>query len=190
MINKYKFDENNLIDTKSIGFQTLVGYCTKKYPIVNGGNCFSLETDNKNIRIVNFGVENLKHLLKEKILDWPVKVFPITETLGAILDKRVPKEYYWTKFCSICCPFEYLPTTQKLELWDQQLKGELEITQCDGFLMTKYKINPNPMRKLKGEWTCEIDTSNCEDFDLKCNIVEGPGFIFAPWIPIMKEIEP
>lgn len=147
-MNNRKFDDNLLINATAIGIQTLAGYCSKKFPIVDGGNCFSLKTEKGYIKIVNFGVENLQHLLKEKIVEWPVTVLLISDKLGVILDKRVPKEYYWTEFCSICCPFEYLPTTQKIESWDRQLKGIETVIDCGEYQMvridySKFKIGKN-----------------------------------------------
>ena len=165
-----KLDETQLIDTLGIGGQTLVGYMRDIFPIINGGNCFSLcKEDGTYIQIVNFGVENLEHLLNTKQIEWPIKVLPITEKIGVILDERVPPNYYWDRFCEVCCPFQYLPTTQKLKHWDGQLKGT-EVVH-DGFIT--YKMNNNG-KKLKGKWKVEL---------------AEPQIIFSPYIPIIEQQE-
>lgn len=119
-------ERDKLVEFNKVGSQTLIGVNERKFPI-HRGNCFSLynsKEEESYVKIVNFYVENLEHLIKEKILTMPVKVYMLGKTHGVILDERVPKEYYADKFCTVCCPWDLLPIDQKIEDWAEQLRGE------------------------------------------------------------------
>jgi len=104
---------------------TLVGVGrTDNYPLTHG-NCFSVatRTDNKSpwndsgsYKIVNFILENLEHLIEEKVIEWPIKIVVIDEQLrvAAVNDPRIPDEYYTTRFCEVCTPINLLPVPQRL----------------------------------------------------------------------------
>lgn len=72
------------------------------------GNCFSiLGEDGNYYRIVNFGAENLREILKT--LELPVNIEPIGgkyngHPLAVIRDDRIPPEWYSEDYCEICCP--------------------------------------------------------------------------------------
>lgn len=113
----------NTIDAYSIGMQTLVG-SYGEFPRKHG-NCFSLHTNNDpsidynqgkdGYRIVNFNVENLKHLIQYYELDFPIKILPLSDYIAVIHDWRIPDNYYDDRWCEICCPYSLLPIQQQLQ---------------------------------------------------------------------------
>jgi len=127
---------------------TLVGYNTDEYPIKRG-NCFSVETeDGKNYRILNFGLENLEHLLAEKGLTWPVKIVVLGERHAALSDERIGDRWYQSKFCSVCTPRDLIPLPQLLENDRDEARGTttrklVEMEDGQKFEMVSTKI-PRP----------------------------------------------
>jgi len=97
----------------SIGRQTLVGYTIESYPSKRG-NCFSLHAKDKEYRIVNFNVENLNYLLKNKKITFPIIILPITDRHTYIHDSRIEDNWYNNHICEICCPSHLLPLHQRL----------------------------------------------------------------------------
>lgn len=86
---------------------TLVGYGGGKYPISGyGGNCFSvaIEGDEREYRIVNFGMENLKQLVRQGEVSWPIEIEPLDERRAVVTDARIPKDWYAEHYCFICTP--------------------------------------------------------------------------------------
>jgi hypothetical protein len=79
-------------------------------------NCFSLETESKkDIRIVNFYLEDLEYLLKNG-LTYPVKILLINSKIGVINDERIPDEFYNERFCIVCTHEDFLTLPQQLEI--------------------------------------------------------------------------
>ena len=99
----------------SITSVTLVGIIEDKFPLIHG-NCFGVKvkSEDNDYRIVNFYVENLEHVIKEKIIDWPIKIKILENRIAVIHDSKIPDEYYNQGFCTVCCPERLLPVTQKL----------------------------------------------------------------------------
>lgn len=130
----------------AVAGSTLVGYCTDEYPI-EYGNCFSVATeDGKNYRILNFGLENLEHLLAEKGLTWPVKIVVLGERHAALSDERIGDRWYWPRFCSVCTPRDLIPLPQLLENDRDEARGTTKRTlveMADGqkFEMVSTKIS-------------------------------------------------
>ena len=145
------------IDTYEIGMQTLVGCDTSKSPPYKRGNCFSLETKkyinreegygegNKSYRILNFYVENLKFALKNKLIEWPIKIHPLSDNCAVIHDERIPNDWYSEKFCTCCCPFDLLPFNQKLVELRDRACGASHV--CSADMRLKY-FNLN----LRSHW--------------------------------------
>lgn len=91
---------------------TLVGVEGK--PPLARGNCFSVRAeDGREYRVVNFVYENLEALLAEG-LEWPIDVRTLDSRTAVIHDKRIPNEWYSTRFCEVCCPNSLLPLPQQL----------------------------------------------------------------------------
>jgi hypothetical protein len=161
----------------SITSQTLVG-SSGKYPRQHG-NCFSMDVgEEKDCRIVNFLVENLEHLLKKKVITYPIELKLLSPRTAIIIDNRIPESYYQKDYCTICCPKEYWLQEQKDE-WQQKIDNG-EIIEKDGFVI--YKLNPN-LKKLKAEWTVEIKDDICL-FDK--SLFDAP-LVYAPYIPVIKK---
>lgn len=131
------------------------------------GNCFSLCNKNgDDYKIVNFGLENLEHLLHIGVLSYPVKVLPLSEGVALMLDERIPKSYYQQTFCSICCPFDLLPTNQKHEEYRKQLTKEVIMVEVDGLILEKmnFKDAEYGPNKLKDKWEARLQ-SDANDAD-------------------------
>lgn len=109
----------NTVDGLQAICTTYVGYFSKDFPMSNG-NCFSIKTKEHQYKILNFGYENLEHLLVQKQidlitdLDWPIQIHPVSDNHAVIHDDRIPHDYYDKDFCTICTPFELLPLPQQL----------------------------------------------------------------------------
>lgn len=89
-----------------IGSQTLIGHIG---PYPQHGNCFSiLAEDGNDYWIVNFGVEDLREVVKRNLLSLPVNIEPIEgkyqgRALAVIQDDRIPAEWYKERYCRACC---------------------------------------------------------------------------------------
>lgn len=168
-------------DAVKITFQTLVAR----------NNCFGVETsDKKGYRIVNFYVEKLEELLKNKTVKWPVKIKTIGERTAVISDSRIPNDCYRTDFCETCCPRDLLPLPQQLRREREIARGDLVVG--DGF--ETRKITPST-RKLKGNWSVEAaeDTKSLHSKGIEKELLMGfkgktildTGYVSAPYIPVM-----
>jgi hypothetical protein len=152
--------DNKLIAI-SITTTTLVGVCTHRYPVPHG-NCFSVKVkgEEKDYRIVNFYCENLEHLIKEKLLEWPINIVKLCDRTAFIHDIRIPDCYYTDRFCEICCPRDFLPLPQQLRIQRDLESGKLterEITMEDGrkMIMSTQKIGSDSPKNLKLDWKVE-----------------------------------
>lgn len=152
----------------SITTHTLVGVGDGPYPMKHG-NCFSIKCGgDKEYRVVNFNYENLVHLLKEKLIEWPITVLVFWEgsagesRTAMIHDHRIPDNYYQDFFCETCCPRDYLPIPQRLRIQRDLESGrvrEIEVPSMDGkgkMIISTRKVNGSPT-KLKDGWTMEED---------------------------------
>jgi hypothetical protein len=121
------------INASSITSSTLVGVAKSKPPYKNG-NCFSLACGKREeYRIVNFNLENLKHLLRCG-LTWPVKISKISDRLAILHDERIPDEFYDKEYCEVCCKKDLLPVTQQSRIMRQIKRGQ-RIDFDDGFFI-------------------------------------------------------
>lgn len=112
---------------------TLVGVGDQR-PTAGRGNCFSVKSDEgKYYRIVNFGLENLEHLL-EKGLKWPVKCRALGERTAIVHDGRIGERWYNDWYCTICCPQSLLPVNQRQREEREVMRGRrLEHDGCITF---------------------------------------------------------
>lgn len=83
--------------------------------LVASGNCFSVRTDNGELRVVNFYYETLMELISENKLSFPIAVIKLTSTICVIVDPRIDKSLYREGFCEACTPIEYLPIPQRVK---------------------------------------------------------------------------
>lgn len=159
--------------------------------LVANNNCFSVETsDKKGYRIVNFYVEKLEELLKNKTVKWPVKIKTIGEHTAVISDSRIPNDCYRTDFCETCCPRDLLPLPQQLRREREIARGDLVVG--DGF--ETRKITPST-RKLKCKWTAEASRDHLRALHnkeaenellmgFKGKSILDAGYVLAPYIPL------
>lgn len=131
---------------KNITTVTLVGYIGE-FPRERG-NCFSVsvEGEERDIRIVNFNYENLKKLLDDGIVEFPIKISKISSGTGVIIDGRIPDDWYSKGFCETCTPRDLLPLPQRIKhLLDIQRGRRVETeVELDGKKMTMVSINVEP----------------------------------------------
>lgn len=101
------------ITFSKIGGMTLVGVCSKDFPI-DWGNCFSvIASDDRHYRILNFVWENLKNLIEQKGLTYPIEINVIRDGYAIITDERIGKEWYRNEYCRSCCPNDLLSVEQR-----------------------------------------------------------------------------
>lgn len=144
--------------------ETMVGVDTRYIP-VRRGNCFSISSEqsntqkhdySKDYRVLNFFAENLRELIKQKKIDWPVKVL-VNDTyrVALINDERIEDNWYQKHFCETCTPECFFPLPQLLRHKRQEARGEREVIVCDnGMKMIKQTIKTKS-RKLDKSWTLE-----------------------------------
>jgi hypothetical protein len=93
---------------------TLVGYFGE-FPRERG-NCFSVSVDDESdYRIINFNYENLKKLIEDSVVSFPLKISSLSSGIAIIADERIPDEWYSKRFCETCTPSDLLPVPQKLK---------------------------------------------------------------------------
>lgn len=128
MINTYTGLVEDTFD--SIGSVTLVGCLTDSYPVKHG-NCFGVisNTNKKEYRIVNFYLENLEHLIEEKIISYPIKIQLMSNNVAIIADERIPLDFFNDRICEICCPHDLLPINQKLKFAMKVASGAISVTE-------------------------------------------------------------
>jgi hypothetical protein len=137
----FNINKNTIIQADRIGGQTLVGVWGKEFPLPHG-NCFDVVVnEEKGYKIVNMVLENLQHLIDQQIIAWPIDILAISEHQAIMIDKRIPKEYYAKRICSICCPFALLPITQQVEAWHDQLTGKCVVHDEGEFTYVSYPVN-------------------------------------------------
>lgn len=109
---------------KAFEFQTVNAIKVDYYTLLANNNCFAVVCeDGKGISIVNFYYEKLERLLKENIINWPVKISILDGDFGVINDSRIPEDEYNIRFCEVCCPMDLLPIQQKLRRFREVEKG-------------------------------------------------------------------
>ena len=174
------------IEATKIGLVTLIGaYPNKETGIYDtGGNCFSVGTKDGEVRIVNFYHENLEILLNSNIIAFPIKIHLLCEGIGVIHDERIPDEFYNNRFCSVCCPEEYLPYPQRLEIWRDELSGHRVRYKCGDYVFSNFTTKPRG-KVVDGKWVIEepqsiiYGTTN----GIKCkDEIEG-GYVYCPFVP-------
>lgn len=142
-------------EATSIGSVTLVGFSGSKSFPKKWGNCFSVGTNNKEwYKIVNFNYENFEHLLKQKVISFPVKILELGKNSAVICDNRIPRDYYNERFCIVCTPTDLLPIPQRLEqLLDLQDGTRKEFG--NGIVQITYQNKE--VLKLKEKWKVEVE---------------------------------
>jgi len=155
-LDKYAFK-----NATCVTMQTLIGVSTRRFP-VDHGNCFSIKCDNNiQYKIVNFVLENLERLVEKKIINWPIRILPISERHAVIIDERIPEKWYSKKYCEVCCPFDLLPHNQKMSYVRKLLTKEIEEIECqDGSIIVKREFKTPPQRTLKPGWTVQQETDS------------------------------
>lgn len=147
----------------SIGSVTLVGYGGGEFPL-RRGNCFSVSLQEGGwAQILNFNYENLRHLLHEKIVDFPIKIYMLNERHGLFCDSRIPDDYYSDDLCAVCTPKELLPAPQRVKQLIQIQKGLREEWE-NGIVTVRYPQTMTRTIPLKGE-------SKIEE-----------GYVYAPYV--------
>jgi len=143
---------NPVLEATSVTSVTLVGYMgefPRKY-----GNCFSVTTPEGEMRIVNFGYENLKELEKRGVVEMPLRIHKLGPRTAAIADPRIPREWYDEKFCTVCTPRDLLPYPQRLQIELEILRGDREerIVTIGGkeMIMTSVRVKEST-RSLRNE---------------------------------------
>ena len=151
---KFMLEADRFHNAVKVGSITLVcHYYNEEKGMYPHGNCFSLYTDEgAEYRIVNFGYENLELLLHMKIIEYPIRIFSISERIAIIQDKRIPDRFYWDQFCTTCCPHNLLPLPQRA-LTDLHIqRGALSYTQHDdGMIISSYKTGQGNEIHMNGE---------------------------------------
>lgn len=144
----------------SFGSVTLVEFLGD-YPR-ESGNCFSLLTEeDAYVKILNFNHENLKKLIDDGVVSFPIIISKLSEYKAVIVDGRIPDEWYSNKFCEVCTPDDLLPLPQKI-------KHQLEIDRGNR-VETNIEINGEKFKQitikpklLPGNYTINIDTGKIE----------------------------
>ena len=111
--------EINTLDATAITWGTCLMVVGDNYPLPSG-NCFGVQTEKGEFRIVNFVLENLEEAIRRGIT-FPIKIHPIDDWTAVIHDERIPDNWYKSRWCEICCPENLLPIPQRLE-HDRQIK--------------------------------------------------------------------
>ncbi len=167
------------INAYSIGLETLLGVNTKDFdPPYEHGNCFDLVTkpfDNKkkkypkgakSYRILNFVLENLEYALKNKLIEWPIKIHILDNNSAVIHDERIPHEWYNEDFCSVCTPQNLKLFTTKLKNARDELtgarkvfqkKGSLGMISCNSKFRPKWEV---PQREVTKHMVLKFDKPN------------------------------
>ncbi len=128
-----------------VTYQTMVG-SWGDFPREHG-NCFGVEVDGREYRVVNFIQENLAEAIKRGIT-WPIKVKLISERHAVIHDERIPDSWYSKEFCEVCCPKEMLPVNQLLRHDRQIARGERKETPASGRIPGMITIDTSKAPRL------------------------------------------
>jgi hypothetical protein len=147
----------SIINATAVTSQTLVGhFFDEEQGLYPSGNCFSMKDENGDTyKILNFGIENLDLLLEMGILEFPVKIHPLSERHAVILDERIPNRFYWSSLCSSCTPIELLPIPQRIKHELRFKRGHSR--NVEGVVMTNtgeingIDINGDDYSKVKTE---------------------------------------
>ncbi len=122
-----------LLKATAIGMQTQVGYIYEEFPHPRG-NCFSLQCGKKEYQVLNFNVENLKELLKQGVVTWPLRCVKADSRNCYIHDIRIPHHWYSDHICHVCTPL-------RLQSIQDQLRRFREFERGD-----RKKITDGPLR--------------------------------------------
>jgi hypothetical protein len=137
---------------------TLVGYFGE-FPRERG-NCFSVSVDDESdYRIINFNYENLKKLIEDSVVSFPLKISSLSSGIAIIADERIPDEWYSKRFCETCTPSDLLPVPQKLKHFldiERGIREESEI-EIGGRKMKMVSIKVEP-RIVHVPWKIETRT--------------------------------
>ncbi len=152
-----KYSPENLFDALNVTSCTLVGFIGDEYPM-KSGNCFSVNIGEAGTRrIINFNHENLEELIARKIVEFPIKVLPLSEGHALIADERIPDEWYSDRFCETCTPHDLLPPQQKLKYMLDKMRGDIE--------ESSFEFNGQQIKLIS------------------VNVKSKPGIVYVPWTP-------
>lgn len=97
---------------RCVGMVTLVGYIGNSYPMPSG-NCFGVyDYGDRHHKILNMNHENLGHLIKTGVVNFPLEIDILEEGYAIVTDERVPDNYFDKNYCSICSPKRLRPKEQ------------------------------------------------------------------------------
>lgn len=101
----------------------------KSQTLVAQDNCCSVIAEDTNeYDIVNIYVDNIRKLLQENVISWPIEITKIGEYTAIVDDPRIPSEHYRKDYCTICCPHDLWPQHQKDKRQADIDSGALEVT--------------------------------------------------------------
>ena len=110
-----------------VGSVTLLGVDTSAYP-VKRGNCFSVQIDDAEYKVINFNHENLMFLIQLG-LKLPVEILVDDETKRAFIhDTRIKDKWYDKDVCEICSPMKFWSAAQLLRRQRDIDAGHLTVT--------------------------------------------------------------
>ncbi len=108
--------ETDIIWGKAIGMQTCVGVPSGKFPLSHG-NCFSMNAEGKDYRIINFCCENLREA-QNRGVEFPIKLKKLkectSEGIAIVFDERIPHSWCSDHYCEVCTPKDLLPHNQQM----------------------------------------------------------------------------
>jgi hypothetical protein len=99
------------------------GIPTERFPR-NHGNYFGVTTSDGGYEVFNMYYEDLEHLIKMKVVEFPIQIKVLEKHWCAIYDSRIPKEYLSESYRA---PEKYWSMNKRIE---RQLKidsGEIKI---------------------------------------------------------------
>ena len=105
-------NKDQAINGIRIGEQTLAGHIGA-FPREDGNRFTIFISEKESYRIVNFHAENLRELLKRKVVEWPIKIIPISKDEAIICDERIPDGWYHPEQGFPCWPVNSFAASQK-----------------------------------------------------------------------------
>lgn len=120
---------DRIFATTTVTFRTLLGG-------PDDPNCFSLALrdglsrhevmdGDGQVRIVNMQLGPFRRVVAEYLADKRVEVELLSETVGLIVDPRVPEHELTPRWCTVCCPFRLIPEEQQrafLRFWTPTIR--------------------------------------------------------------------
>lgn len=165
-VEGYDLDEMPVVEATNVGSVSLVGIGGDgKFPL-DWGNYFSLETaDGKTYEIANMWYENLKHLIDDHKILFPIDI-KIIETQphshkdgwAIVYDDRVPRNFYTD--ISYRAPKKFWSLTEQANRQLDIDSGKLKITTLENGMTVESRWVESKSRPLR------------------------KGLVFAPYVPM------